>query len=164
MAIKLVIPVNDDCIKKFFNKVKKTNGCWLWNGAKNSYGYGSFWYCERIVKAHRMSWMIHFGKIPKSHSVCHKCDNPLCVNPKHLWVGTHTQNMQDMIKKGRHKSHPGEKNGMSILTENDVIMARKIHKELPNIKAIARIFNVSHPAMFCAIKKRSWKKIAAEGV
>lgn len=77
------------------------NGCWEWTGGKNNVGYGMFRDGAGMRTAHRVSYELHKGKIPKGKHVCHSCDNPKCVNPDHLWVGTHQDNMQDRSRKNR---------------------------------------------------------------
>lgn len=90
-------------MKRFWNKVKKTDYCWLWTAYTNSDGYGQFWFRGTMGKAHRFSWILHNGEIPKGVCVLHiECDNPPCVNPDHLELGTDADNMQDCLKKGRH--------------------------------------------------------------
>ena len=87
-------------MQKFFDKVNKTEDCWLWKAATRN-GYGTMKFEGRTVDAHRISYILHFGLIPEGMLVCHKCDVPLCVNPKHLFLGTYKDNMQDCIAKGR---------------------------------------------------------------
>ncbi len=82
-------------------------GCWLWTGWCGSQGYGGLMVKNEAVRAHRLSWELHYGPIPKGLYVCHKCDVKSCVNPDHLFLGTHKDNIQDAIKKGRIK--PKEK-------------------------------------------------------
>lgn len=86
---------------RFWKKVEKTNDCWLWIAGKYPDGYGVFWNGTTYDGAHRISWELHYGEIPKGMLVCHTCDNPPCVNPEHLWIGTKKDNNNDRTKKGR---------------------------------------------------------------
>lgn len=102
-----VVPVE----QRFWAKVKKgkVNECWNWTGAKKGAGYGHLSlnkaaYKSIFMGAHRFSWLLHFGEIPKEMIVCHKCDNMLCVNPKHLFLGTRKDNTQDMVQKNRNSN------------------------------------------------------------
>lgn len=94
---------NFESLIRRFNKyvIKKENECWLWIGAKVSKGYGYLSYNKKNHGAHRISWLIHQGEIPKKLSVLHKCDNPPCTNPDHLFLGNQDINMIDMHNKGR---------------------------------------------------------------
>lgn len=91
--------------KRFWKKVKKgkDNECWSWNGCI-IHGYGRIQEKNKIFVASRISYKLHKGDIPKGMFVCHSCDNPSCVNPKHLWLGTSEDNMQDMVKKNRNRN------------------------------------------------------------
>ena len=80
------------------------SGCWLWDGAVNDKGYGVFYWRRTRRYAHRASYEIYRGPIRYGMFVCHKCDNPSCVNPAHLFEGTAEDNMQDCVRKGRHAS------------------------------------------------------------
>ena len=91
-------------IDRFFEKIIKTNTCWIWNGPKNKGGYGFFSKGRRIdgkILAHRYSFEIHNKIKPNSLYVLHKCDNPPCVNPDHLYLGTQVENMSDAAIRGR---------------------------------------------------------------
>ena len=90
--------------ERFFDKVHKTSSCWIWTGSKNRKGYGQMSFGRRgtkPVQAHRASWCIHFVYLPKGLWVLHRCDNPSCVNPRHLFLGTAQDNTDDMFRKGR---------------------------------------------------------------
>ena len=89
-------------MERFWNKVDKTDDCWNWTASKNIQGYGYFRFDGKMRKAHRMAWLLVNGEIPDGMCVCHTCDNPGCVNPIHLWLGTNQDNMDDMNNKGRH--------------------------------------------------------------
>lgn len=86
---------------RFFEKVKKTNACWLWTGCIHRQGYGEINVNGKSVLAHRVSWEIHNGAIPPNMKILHHCDIPPCVNPRHLFLGTQKDNMIDCFRKGR---------------------------------------------------------------
>src|SRR5690349_20813657 len=91
-------------VRRFWEKVEKTDGCWLWRGARRNNRYGSFWGGNErgYVYAHRMAYELAKGPIPEGMAVCHSCDVTLCVNPDHLWLGSDQENFADMRKKRRH--------------------------------------------------------------
>jgi hypothetical protein len=103
--------------KKWFGK------CWNWKGHKKK-GYGHFSHHQVLYRAHRVAYEIVHGEIPSDKFVCHKCDNPACVNPQHLFLGTAKQNTQDMISKGRLKRNRGENKGISYRKESGKWRAR----------------------------------------
>lgn len=95
------MPKSKPIEERFFSKIQKQKSCWLWNASRMPKGYGQLNDKGKVWRAHRLSWVIHYGPIPENLFVCHSCDNPPCVNPKHLWLGTRSENMKDMILKGR---------------------------------------------------------------
>jgi len=91
-------------MKRFFDKVNKTETCWLWTaGSRGKTGYGAFKIKGKVIDSHRVSYEIHKGEIPEKMYVCHTCDNRKCVNPEHLFLGTAKDNWQDGFDKGRIK-------------------------------------------------------------
>lgn len=88
--------------ERFWSKVKKTVGCWTWTAATSEFGYGRIDTDDGLKSAHRVSWEMHVGPIPEGCSVLHSCDNPPCVRPDHLFLGTLKENTQDMLRKKRH--------------------------------------------------------------
>lgn len=107
-------------------------GCWIWTGAVASSGYGLCFNGEKTASAHRVSYETFVGKIPEGMIVGHTCDNPLCVNPDHLWLATHKMNSSDMVNKKR--SARGEKCGKSKLTEEQVKFIRKSNLSTINLE------------------------------
>jgi len=87
-------------MNRFFDKVHKTDSCWNWTASTRN-GYGAFKINGKVEGAHRVSWVLNNGEIPEGLFVCHKCDNPRCVNPEHLFLGTASDNMKDCYNKGR---------------------------------------------------------------
>ena len=111
ITLRASVPSGQSVEDRFWAKVDKTGDCWLWTASvfRERYGYGKFQAGEnrantRVVYAHRYSWELVNGPVPDGLFVCHHCDNPPCVNPAHLFVGTHQDNVDDMMSKGRHRS------------------------------------------------------------
>ena len=90
--------------ERFWAKVQKGGGCWLWTGARTSRGYGSFRVTGYSWSAHRLAYEFHWGPVPAGLHVLHRCDNPRCVRPAHLYVGTPSDNLADALARGRRKA------------------------------------------------------------
>lgn len=132
------------------------DGCWNWAGYRTPDGYGRVWDGRAMVGAHRESYREFVGPLPAGMDVCHKCDNPACINPDHLFAGTHGENMRDMYRK-RRRTQSGARNGNSKITPDQ---AREIRGSTTHPKIIASKFGVS-PALIYAIRKGDlWKELA----
>lgn len=146
-------------IRRFWEKteVGGVDDCWEWKVGKDKDGYGQYWFKKRPTKAHRASWEIHYGKIPDGLWVLHHCDNPSCVNPRHLFLGTVLDNNRDTIRKNRKHDVRGELHGGVKLTESQVREIRKkyIPHEYSTAK-LAREYSISQPHAWEIVSGRSW--------
>lgn len=147
--------------ERFWSKVNKTDFCWIWTSAsKDSGGYGYISVGRRMVRAHRLSYLWTFGKLPKDKFVCHTCDNRLCVNPKHLFLGTPKDNVHDMIRKKRDKKAVGEKASRSKLTAEQVKEIRVLFPKLNiSYSAMGRLYGVKHSSIKRIILGLAWSHI-----
>ncbi len=147
--------------ERFWEKVDKSGDCWLWIGAIKGGGYGSFRYKESQVIAHRHSWFLKNGQIPEGMCVCHTCDNPPCVNPDHLWLGTHADNMRDRANKKRGVSNPplGEQAYNSILTEGDVRVIRSLYSLGVKQSVISKFLDVPFRRVWKIVHRKAWKHV-----
>ena len=136
-------------MENFWSKVGVADaGCWLWLAAQNEYGYGVVWHNGKPVRAHRLSYELEYGKIPDGKCVLHRCDNPPCVNPGHLFIGTRAENTADMLSKGR-------QNPRTKLSAGDVVRIRRIYEEGGvSQRELAAMYGVSQAGINYAINKR----------
>jgi hypothetical protein len=155
------LPVNFPLWKilEFWSRVKRGSGCWIWNGQIMD-GYGFLHFDRKRKYAHRMSWELHHGAIPLRLVVCHECDNPPCVNPKHMFLGTNQDNVRDRFLKGR--SAKGNRNGSRIHARKlNLIKASEIRKRYAeggvSQKLIGMEFGVSRSTVEDVIKNRLWR-------
>lgn len=116
--------------------------CWPWIGSQNGRGYGRLNFEGYYDQAHRASWRIHCGEIPVGQNVLHSCDNTLCVNPKHLFLGTQQDNVDDCIAKGRFRAGTNQSYANAILTEDNVREIRRLLEEGHKQKDVAEWFGV----------------------
>lgn len=143
---------------------KEPNDCWLWQGAKNTDGYGIVSVVvagkETTRRAHRLVYEMVNGPIADGMKICHTCDTPACCNPAHLWEGTHLENMEDMVAKGRGVGkNPGEAHGRSKLTEGQVRDARRRWRRGERTSDMAKEFGVSSSVLQKAIDRETWSHI-----
>lgn len=156
-----------DPAANFEKKVRRSDGCWIWTASVNRHGYGYFRYAGRTQRAHRVAWQLVYGDIPNGLCVLHLCDNPPCVNPDHLVLGTQRQNLADMISKKRHRSITkpetnvrGEQVGTSILTTESVKSMRRTYAAgLVTFRDLSRQYNVASSTARAAVRRRSWRHI-----
>lgn len=135
-----------DMAARFWFYVAKSDGCWLWNGGRTRLGYGIFKSGIGTTVAHRASWALEHGSLPPDGvEVCHRCDTPACVNPAHLFLGTHKDNMRDMSAKGRTGKHDqrGELNAKCRLTDEAVARMIALRDAGTSGSDLAALFGVS---------------------
>jgi hypothetical protein len=145
---------------------KDASGCWIWTASYNPSGYGQFNLDgKKPMLAHRAAWIIYRGAIPAcessgygTHHICHKCDNPKCVNPDHLFLGTNQENMDDKMQKGRHVYGVslGEKHGNAKLTE-EIVRAIRVSDETD--AQLSKRYGISRSSIYAARRRQTWKHV-----
>lgn len=140
---------DSDDVARFHRHIDKTGDCWLWLKAKDKNGYGFFKLARKMIKAHRFMWQLLHGPIDRSLQVCHHCDNPPCVNPDHLFVGTCQDNRDDQTRKGRNLT--GTRNPAAKLTDDDVREIRFLYDSGWTQQTIADAYGVAqaHISQIC---------------
>lgn len=158
----------DDVISRFmkFVEVNQSTGCYEWNGAIQSNGYGRFSAFGRTMYAHRFSALIKVGILNSNKDACHLCDNRKCVNPDHLFIGTRKENMQDAVRKNRQAKgsslsilHSGEKSYLSKLNNEKVLDIRKKHSDGIPTKSLSSLFGVSCDNIRRIVRRDTWRYI-----
>lgn len=149
--------------ERFWSKVdvKSDNECWLWKAYSYGRGtpYGRLGYKKgKLILAHRLSWILKNGD-PGSLHVLHKCDNTLCVNPNHLFLGTHSDNMADKVYKDRQSRLPGESHPMAKLTEDDVYKIRKRLDSGETLKSISEEYGVHLSTIHYIKNRKLWSHL-----
>jgi len=147
--------------QRFLDKVDKSGDCWMWTGSKYSDGYGKMSvgprHARKAFGAHRISKMLEIGRVLRSDElVCHSCDNPVCVNPSHLWVGTTSDNQRDMASKGR--STHGEKSGRAKWSNQEVDEIRARHAAGERQVDLRKEYGMSKSNMSYIVNKKTFNK------
>lgn len=162
MTVVMSGPRSSSMRDRFFEQFEPepNTGCWLWTGSITGRGYGSIKDKYKTRSAHKASYEIHNGEVPKGMFVCHTCDTPSCVNPQHLFLGTPADNMLDKVKKGRQSKLRGESHPSNKLSVDDVLFIRS--SSLRNVE-LTKMFNV-HNATISEIRNRkSWVWLGDDG-
>ncbi len=146
---------------RFKKRIKiDKNGCWIWVGSTNNRGYGTFWNGKVADFAHHFSWEIaNHQTIPNGSFILHSCDNPSCVNPSHLRLGSHKDNMEDMLSKGRQRVPKGEESGRCKYSEKIIRAIRFRAANGENTKILEKEFNISRQYLKDIIDRKYWKHI-----
>ena len=137
--------------ERFFRYVQITDTCWLWKGGLTHNGYGRYKINYRSVKAHRFSWELHFGKIPENALILHTCDNPKCVNPKHLEIGTQLDNVRDCQLKGR--------KFCKLKPEQVLEIAEFLRKNTATEHQLAVLYGVSYDSIAAIRDRKAWENL-----
>lgn len=139
---------------------KRKNGCWEWVGTKDKNGYGKTKANGKTIKPHRISYAIANGDFDQSFYVCHKCDNPSCINPDHLFLGTNSDNQKDCVRKGRKPNRDGENHPLAILSDSDVLQIRARYKRrVVTAIMLAKEYGVSRQQVLRIIHGHRWGHI-----
>ena len=154
---ELPLPLSEKVLSSFYRMTKKDveENCWLWSGKKNRWGYGKQKIGGKEYIASRLSWYIHNGKDPKSLEVCHRCNNPSCVNPKHLYLGTHAENLRDAGIDGLMPR--GSKNPGSKLTEDQVDELKRLSKSGMSSRKLSLLFPITPRSIRRIVSGARWK-------
>lgn len=129
-------------------EIRAEGDCWVWTGSRNGAGYGTVTIDGRSDFAHRLAWTLTYGRIPPGKRVLHRCDNPPCVRPSHLFLGTQSENLIDAVTKGR--------GGTAKLTVSDILTIRDLLAEGLSQQAVADRFHVSQVTISLVHRGRTW--------
>lgn len=144
-----------DLVTRFWEKVQKSDGCWEWTAHRGYFGYGRIMVAKKAQPAHRISWELANGPIPKGLFVCHSCDNPPCVRPDHLFLGTQADNMRDMGNKGRQPHGENHRNAKFSL--ENIREMKRLRIQGMAIRAIARQFNTNRIYVRDILSGKAWR-------
>jgi len=148
--------------ERFWSKVEKTDNCWIWKGSIDVDGRGRFKLGGGNRSAHRVSWMLIHGELPKGMCVCHRCDNPKCVKPAHLFLGTHLDNMRDMAEKGRRKGiavRIGSAHGMAVINEEQAKQVKYGSFKRGELTALAKRWKINTDVIYQIRAGQNWRHV-----
>lgn len=148
-------------LQRFWSHVVKSDYCWEWSGGKTVKGYGAFWFDGKLQPAHRVSYVLHFGDFNRALLVCHHCDNPGCIRPDHLFLGTAKANTADALAKGRLWC-PRLKGSDVLTAKLNEKQAREIfelYKSGLSQQAIASRFSVGRTTVGRIVRGVTWKHV-----
>ena len=151
-------------MERFWARVERGDGCWEWRGTRRRDGYGQLMVNGKLIRAHRLAYELSVGPIPPGLSVCHRCDNPPCVRPDHLWLGSRAENLADMTAKGRRRHFMGRPQAGSLnhnakLTEDDIRVMRLMASQYTQ-RAIAERFGIGRANVSLIIRGKTWRHVA----
>lgn len=146
-------------MERFHEKWEEIDGCWVWTASLAGNGYGQIKIprTRRQIYAHRLSYLAHIGPIPQNMQVCHTCDNPKCVNPDHLFLGTSKDNHIDMKAKSRHLF--GERNSQAKLTEAHVVSIIRMAQQGHSQHKIGRTYGIAQGTVWKIVHRRRWTHV-----
>lgn len=151
-------PVTERLLKRV--DVDDETGCWIWTGRIEGWGYGAIDARGRTYGAHRLSYETFVGPIPEGMIVCHACDRPPCINPAHLWLGTHADNASDRDNKGRQIAPRGEDHGNAVLTEPDIAAIRSAHAGGESMTSLAKRYSVTRQNIGFIVRRATWRHVS----
>lgn len=148
--------------ERFWAKVDKRGAdeCWPWTASRNNTGYGMVGIRSgRYALSHRVAWELEHGAPAGELCVCHRCDNPPCCNPRHLFIGTISDNNADKMSKGRHVSPRGEEHHRARLTQTDVVAIRQLSLSGVRSSEIARKFAITRLHVNAIVRRSVWRHV-----
>ena len=148
--------------QRFWAKVRMGSGCWEWTSPPHENGYGQFGIGGRSLRAHRVSWELHWGAIPDGLCVLHHCDNPICVRPDHLFLGTKLDNSRDAVRKGRVAR--GTRVHGAKLNDELVEQLRERHVAGELVRDLAREVGMHVATLSAALRGETWGHAGFGGV
>jgi hypothetical protein len=145
--------VSPEDVKRFWSKVEKTDGCWLWQGSRDRKGYGRFRLKGKVVRTHRLAYALKYSSIPDGAYICHHCDTPACVHPEHLYAGNASTNLLDALERGQ--IDPAK-----ALTREQVLEIRRRHaEECITQTQLAEEYSVVQSTISFIVRRICWKHV-----